>query len=193
MCSFHGLSTTLPLSLSPGKTRAGGEQRGRRRTLLLPIRRRRQDILEKSYLKKTHPPSSSSSPRCGAAEEEIKTSRMCVRKRSGYRPPDLFNAKIVSIWSACDPGGGWGEWGSNCFCFQFEPPACVPAGLLLPTLLWTERLVSVIPLPPPTSSSPLSPPSLLQQCVLVPWSCLICNRMNTDTRYFNISLLYFSF
>lgn len=27
----------------------------------------------------------------------IPQGRMCVRKRGGYRPPDLFNAKIVSI------------------------------------------------------------------------------------------------
>lgn len=30
---------------------------------------------------------------------------MCLRKRSGYRPPDLINAKIVSICSA--RGTGW--------------------------------------------------------------------------------------
>lgn len=37
---------------------------------------------------------SSSSPSGGG---RIPQGRMCVRKHGGYRPPDLFNAKIVSI------------------------------------------------------------------------------------------------
>lgn len=37
--------------------------------------------------------------------------RMCLRKRSGYRPPDLINAKIVSIWSAALTSLRTGRWG----------------------------------------------------------------------------------
>lgn len=40
------------------------------------------------------PPPPPPSPRGGG---RIPQGRMCVRKRGGYRPPDLFNAKIVSI------------------------------------------------------------------------------------------------
>lgn len=88
-------SLYLPFSLSLGKTQAGGEQ----------LKEEEADsaffffytVAVAGYLEKEFPPETPPSlrRRCGAAQEE--KIRMCLRKRSGFRPPDLINAKIVSI------------------------------------------------------------------------------------------------
>ena len=186
-----GVSLSLPLSLSgknPSRRRASrrGEESSRRGEEADSFfffffffrysgggRIFRKINQKKKKKKDIHPHLLPPPHWCGAAEEEKKNTRMCLRKRSGYRPPDLINAKIVSIWSAAETsvnaGSGAEGSGGEGRCFQFNfPPLWSPVsgGAFPRSAVFRKRSVSVTPsLPSPPSFPPLLspplPPSLL--------------------------------